>query len=61
MNAVLLSIVIASISFIGAIIVTFLAYKSARKNALHKIKQTNNKLFNNSETPKHNKSLNLAK
>jgi hypothetical protein len=61
MNALVLSVCIAALSLIGAIIVTFFAWKSAKKNALIKIKQTNSKLSNDTETAKRNKSLSLAK
>ncbi len=61
MSGLALSICIATISFIGALVLVFLAYKSAKKDALNKIKNTNQNLSIKSNHPKHSKSLGLAK
>jgi len=61
MSALVLSISIAVICFAGAIIVAILAFRSAKRNALNKIKSINSKLSNSTQNTKGNKAFTLAK
>ena len=61
MSAYILSIAITGICFLGAIVLVALAFRSAKKNALDKIKSINSKLSNKIENAKPNKAFTLAK
>jgi Na+-transporting methylmalonyl-CoA/oxaloacetate decarboxylase gamma subunit len=61
MSAITFSILIAAMSFIGAVILSVLAYRAAKKSAINKIKHTNSRLSATIEKTKNAKAFTLAK